>query len=400
MVDISLKAGEIEAALLDKQDEDQTGNCCVRNVRQWLQGQRACWAATCGFKCCKPQQEAQQGEHEHAAIKVDSQAISTASAHTDAPLERRPVDKPDHAKDRASGPARRAAALQLPVHQQWVELALADYDEEFDIEDLNNVMAAICGDHIQPDKFDVQLVLRLAGYNGSETTVLQHDVSEPLAMWRSLNQEVNFIQTHFADYDTDCSHTLHREQLERMLTDINDGAAPSKEEVDWILSFAADTAMGRSDDECPSIGINELRAGVAVWFHHVSPIRIHAKRSCWKLVPYLYAGVAAVTCCFVVAATTTLFSEEKTREWFASVLMSLVWKLVLIDAIKATFFGKAIEFIFGLMLGECVVETAMLSVLQAGIEGAAEEAGEVNVSANVLPDDALLDDEAPESRRP
>ena len=52
------------------------------------------------------------------------------------------------------------------------------------------------------------------------------------------------------------------------------------------------------------------------------------------------------------------------------------------------------------MLGECVVETAMLSVLQDGIEGAAEEAGEVNVSANVLPDDALLDDEAPESRRP
>ena len=34
-----------------------------------------------------------------------------------------------------------------------------------------------------------------------------------------------------------------------------------------------------------------------------------------------------------------------------------------------------------------------------GIE-MAEEAGEVNVSANVLPDDALLDDEAPESRRP
>jgi hypothetical protein len=137
-----------------------------------------------------------------------------------------------------------------------------------------------------------------------------------------------------------------------------------------------------------SVGMTELRAGVAVWFHHVSPIRIKAKRNCWKFIPFLYALLAALACCVVVAATTILFSEEKTKEWFGSVVMSIVWKLVIIDAITATFCGQVFEFMFLSCLGKtCRVDTAMLSFLQDGIEEGVGEVAEggVDIGMDVLP---------------
>jgi hypothetical protein len=292
------------------------------------------------------------------------------------------VQQPDHAKVRASGPGRRAAALQLPVHQQWVEMALSKRPDDIDIRELEEIISELCDkDEIKVTEEDVQLVLALAGYGVHDTTVAKLDVMEPLAMWRGLNGQVHFIETHFKEYDADCSHTLHRVELERLLTDINGGTAPDEEEVSWVLSFA--TTTGNADG---GIGMTELRAAVAVWFHHVSPIRVKAKRGCYSCIPYIYAGVAAIACCFVIAATTVLFSEEKTKEWFGAVAMSIVWKLIIIDAIKATFCGRVVEFMFGLLLGECLVETAMLSVLQDGIEGAAEDGTSIGGSEVILPE--------------
>jgi methyl coenzyme M reductase beta subunit len=43
-------------------------------------------------------------------------------------------------------------------------------------------------------------------------------------------------------------------------------------------------------------------------------------------VPYIYTTVASVSACVVVAATTTVFSEEKTIEFIGAVASSLAWK--------------------------------------------------------------------------
>eukprot|EP01043_Picozoa_sp_COSAG02_P015151 COSAG02_NODE_639_length_19078_cov_9.380262_3_plen_866_part_00 len=69
-----------------------------------------------------------------------------------------------------------------------------------------------------------------------------------------------------------------------------------------------------------------LMAAVMAWYHHVSPLPIKARVGWALMVPYIYTTVASVSACVVVAATTTVFSEEKTIEFIGAVASSLAWK--------------------------------------------------------------------------
>ena len=81
---------------------------------------------------------------------------------------------------------------------------------------------------------------------------------------------------------------------------------------------------------------------------------------------------------YVVAATTILFSEEKTVEWISAVAMSLLWRNFVIDPLKAVAFGRSFELMFGLLLGgSCAFDEAALGVLQDEMEGQGEALGEV-----------------------
>lgn len=236
-----------------------------------------------------------------------------------------------------------------------------------------------------------------------EEMVAKRDVAEPLAVWRGLNKERHFIDQHVKEYDNDGSNTMHRDQLVRILTDLNDGKPPGPEEVQWVLTYAAQTSAeggscvsdaatshpsasiqgsegveGHSSTDSISIDvtIGQLSAALALWFHHVSPLRVRPKVGCLKVVPYIYTGVAAIASCVVVAATTVLFSEEKTIEWLVAVLLSLVWKNFVIEPLKAIMCGRSFECLFGLLLGECSMEDAALNVLQDDLEGVTEDFGE------------------------
>lgn len=96
------------------------------------------------------------------------------------------------------------------------------------------------------------------------------------------------------------------------------------------------------------------------------------------LVPFVYTMVASAAAAFVVAATTIVFSEQKTIEWLEAVGMSLVWRNFIIDPLKAIAFGRSFELFFGMLLGgSCSVDEAALGVLQDEMEGQGEAAGEV-----------------------
>ena len=310
----------------------------------------------------------------------------------------------------------------------------------------------------------------------AEEMVAKRDVAEPLAVWRGLNKERHFIEQHFKEYDTDCSNTLHQDQLVRILTDLNDGKPPRPEEVQWVLAFAAQTsaegvgclsdaatsqpsvstqgseeskgateemlqemkrAIGEAqellkrgdlsgaeaatlraerlrsalksrvpptadrqssaqtarswiptdkpvrDEDWERTGsisidvtIGQLSAALALWFHHVSPLHVRPKVGWLKVVPYVYSGVAAIASCVVVAATTVLFSEEKTIEWLVAVLLSQVWKAFVIEPLKAIMFGRSFECLFGLLLGDCAMEEVALDMMQDNMEGSTEGFGE------------------------
>lgn len=231
------------------------------------------------------------------------------------------------------------------------------------------LMIELLGGDEQVPKSEVDFVLRLADINGVgiHNCIELADVIRPLAMWRGLQDEAAFISKHFDAFDTNDSDTLDREQLKAMLFQWNGLRQPDVAEIDWIMSCAPG-----------SNGIDKatLRVASANWFYNVAPLQIKAKRGWAMLVPFIYCTVSCVGASVVVAATTILFSEEKTTEWLSAVGLSLVWRNFLIDPLKAAFFGKTFEFIFGLIFGGCALEDAAMGVMQDEIEGSTEAAAE------------------------
>lgn len=248
----------------------------------------------------------------------------------------------DLAAAHAAGRRRRAIALQLGVHELWVQQALKGWPDMLTRRELRAIMIDVGGGSCKVSDSDIDLVLVLAEHPRGQTKISKSDLVQSLAMWRSLRDEMDFIGAHFASYDVNSSGGLDEAQLRALLTDINVGHPPSQTEIDWFLSC---DLSGKQIDK------TSLLAAVAIWFHHVSPLQIRAKMGCARLVPIIYSLVASVASCVVVAATTVLFSEEKTAEWLTAVGMSLVWRNFLIDPLKAVMFGRTFEFVFGLIFG-------------------------------------------------
>lgn len=270
------------------------------------------------------------------------------------------------AANRAAGARRRAVALQIGVHESWVGQILQPWPDSFGRSHLQAIMTVLC-DGAKVLESDVDLVLVLAEHPLGHEKITKSDVVRPLAMWRSLQNEMQFIDEHFSHYDTNRSGKLDETQLQALLRDLNSGHPPSREELDWILSW---DMSGKGIDQ------THLRAAVAIWFHHVSPVRIKARVGYARLIPFIYCLVACVSSSVVVAATTVLFSEEKTKEWLAAVAMSLIWRNFMIDPLKAVMCGRSFEFVFGLLLGGCALQDAAMGVMQDEIEGSAEAVAE------------------------
>jgi hypothetical protein len=234
---------------------------------------------------------------------------------------------------------------------------------------LHIVMIELLGGVKQVPKTEIDFVLRLADINiiGIQTSIELADVVRPLAMWRGLQEEAAFISKHFDAFDTDDSDKLDRAQLKSMLFHLNGKRKADESEIDWIMAWAPD-----------SNGIDKLtlRVASAKWFYNVAPMQIKAKQGCAMLVPFIYCTVSCAASSVVVAATTIVFSEEKTVEWLAAVGMSLTWRNFLIDPLKAAMFGRTFEFVFGMIFGGCALEDAAMGVLQDEIEGSTEAAAE------------------------
>merc|ERR1712166_1349635 len=191
---------------------------------------------------------------------------------------------------------------------------------------------------------EIDFVLLLAEHSISDVSIVVSDVLLPLAMWRGLREETAFIEEHFDLYDKDNSGRLERSDLQLLLKDLNGGHEPSHEELEWILHRGTEI-KGR-------LGVDrlELRIGVTIWMHHVSPLVIHGRSGIKMLIPFVYTFIAALASCLVVAATTTYFSEKKTIEFLQSVLLSELWRNVVIDPLKALMIGRFFEFAFGMLL--------------------------------------------------
>eukprot|EP01046_Picozoa_sp_COSAG06_P021957 COSAG06_NODE_1676_length_8740_cov_49.476334_2_plen_817_part_00 len=286
---------------------------------------------------------------------------------------------------------------------------------------------------------DVDYVIRLAEHSGrrgqfGDGAVLKSDLVVPLAMWRGLQHELQMIDAQFDQLDMPDEKCpgLTRREVRSLLTDLNDGVRPSRKELDWVFSTGSGShahhskhhgeksgderhassptdhtsvrwlsqlsnivAQGRGDDttaavnasttvEATNVVLNRLqtRAAVTLWFIHVQTLPIAPKTGWRMMAPFIYVFVVAVMSATVVAATTILFSEEKTVEWLIAVMVTQLWRNFLIDPLKAIMFGRTLELVFGLLLGGCAVEEAALGVVQGELEGAAE-GDQVEIDADI-----------------
>lgn len=291
------------------------------------------------------------------------------------------------------------------------------------------------GDGLQAvPETDVDYVIRLAEHSGrrgqfGDGAVLKSDLVVPLAMWRGLQHELQMIDAKFDQLDMldEKRPGLTRRELRSLLTDLNDGVRPSRKELDWVFSTGSgsnahhskhhgaksgderhaslptdhtstdSTSMRRLSQlsnivaqgcgenttaaanastavEATNVVLNRLqtRAAVTLWFLHVQTLPIAPKTGWRMMAPFIYVFVVAVMSATIVAATTILFSEEKTVEWLVAVVMTQLWRNFLIDPLKAIMFGRTLELVFGLLLGGCALEEAALGVVQGELEGAAE----------------------------
>jgi len=134
----------------------------------------------------------------------------------------------------------------------------------------------------------------------------------------------------------------------------------------------------KSDVSTGGLNLMELRVAICLWYYHCATIPLRPHVGCKMLVPFLYTLSVSAGAAYIVAATTLLFSEQKTIEWIGAVAMSLLWRNFVIDPLKAVAFGRSFELAFGLLLsGSCSFEQATLGVLQDEMEGQGEALGEM-----------------------
>lgn len=136
------------------------------------------------------------------------------------------------------------------------------------------------------DDDEVDFVLHLAEHPAGQAKIVPADIAQPLAMWRGLQSEIDFIRENFDRYDSDGSGLLEREQLSSLLTDINGGKPPRKEEVDWILSHGT-RSQDTAGKQVLGIDRKDLRVAITLWFHHVANLKIKARAGCRMLIPFV-----------------------------------------------------------------------------------------------------------------
>ena len=107
-------------------------------------------------------------------------------------------------------------------------------------------------------------------------------------------------------------------------------------------------------------------------------MEIQARSGAKRLVPFVYIFIASIASCVVVAATTVLFSEEKTKEWLLSVFLCELWRNCVLDPFRAVSLGGVFEVIFGCILGGCLIEDQLSDLMEGDVFEEFEGEGEVS----------------------
>ena len=128
---------------------------------------------------------------------------------------------------------------------------------------------------------------------------------------------------------------------------------------------------------------SELFACVVHWYFHVPPIPVAHKHGVTLMLPWMLAFLTGLGCAWMTASISVLWSEAKTQEWLLATVLSLLWKMFLIDPVKAVFCGAALEPIATILFGGGNIidgaANSMLEELDGQIESLADDLTDILV---------------------
>jgi|EP00670_Eutreptiella_braarudii_P013479 Ca2+-binding EF-hand superfamily protein len=118
---------------------------------------------------------------------------------------------------------------------------------------------------VDPTNDEVEWILLHAdGSRKGDTKDNIIDVGEMetvLQLWDNHRHCRPHIEVVFQKYDTERSGRLNRQQLQALLTDLNDKKSPTDDEVDWVLAEA-------DRDKSGNISKPELMVAISSWYSY------------------------------------------------------------------------------------------------------------------------------------
>mmetsp|Transcript_16713 Transcript_16713/g.33404 ORF Transcript_16713/g.33404 Transcript_16713/m.33404 type:complete len:222 (-) Transcript_16713:416-1081(-) len=159
-------------------------------------------------------------------------------------------------------------------HKKFVDEVLSRWGEsgngELDFEELRNWLTSISGVRASDD--ETKWVMAMANKGRKENgltfaemerkTVLPDDFEKALDAWMSYRDAIPEIDKVFQKFDPNNDHILDREELMKLLTDLNQGEQPEESEVDFVLKEADVIGQGSISKPC-------LAKAVSIWYTRV-----------------------------------------------------------------------------------------------------------------------------------
>eukprot|EP01006_Ploeotia_vitrea_P062300 TRINITY_DN81195_c0_g1_i1.p1 TRINITY_DN81195_c0_g1~~TRINITY_DN81195_c0_g1_i1.p1 ORF type:complete len:205 (-),score=21.94 TRINITY_DN81195_c0_g1_i1:342-902(-) len=164
---------------------------------------------------------------------------------------------------------RRQAAEKRKKNSAFIERLFDRFDTDrtgkLDRGQLTNLLTEL-NEGVKPPDFEVQWVLHTADKTDGhiDNQISRREIRPALDAFKSYKEHEGEIDAIFRKYDTNNSGKLEENQLARVLTDLNDGTAPTADEVKWVLQMA-DKADGIMNG-----GVNktELMLAISLWYSH------------------------------------------------------------------------------------------------------------------------------------
>jgi Ca2+-binding EF-hand superfamily protein len=122
-----------------------------------------------------------------------------------------------------------------------------------------------------PTQHEVDFVLKMADTSRTGGLSSRGELKRAVAVWKGLQRDMELIDGRFSVYDKNDSGVLEPAQVRTMLADLNEGVAPTKNEMSWILQTADSRGNGALDRD-------ELHTAVVMWYARPGT-RLHREQS-------------------------------------------------------------------------------------------------------------------------